>query len=65
MISAVALFIHGFLIKKSQMKQDPRESQGAKKLDLDNKWIVTWLVGASIIIFIWFILESSTKQMLK
>lgn len=34
------------------MKQDPRENQEAKKLDLDEKWIVTWLVGASIIIFI-------------
>lgn len=41
MILAVALFIHGFFIKKSQIKQDPRENQGAKKLDLDEKQIVT------------------------
>lgn len=64
MISAVALFMHGFFIKKSQMRrskkiqEDPRENLGAKKLDLDEKWVVTWLVGASIIIFIWVILET-------
>lgn len=63
MVSVVALFIHSFFIKNSQMEQDPRENLGVKKLDLDEKWIVTWLVGASVIIFIWFILETSTKQM--